>query len=313
IEDDLVYLRREGARISDDARKALILDIKEQVQEGRYKSMTLTVAIAVAILSLLGYIGFESVKHEAAEYVVKSELKEQINSDLQVHMLESQKILQEIKREKKELQFTLSSLMKEIEQKRETLVMMTNLISKYGVTNKDVDSVVPQEMISVIERSGRFAFLKSFGISNQSVLKLLATETEGFDFVHISQESISQSVKQIQARYSLSVDGNLGPCTSLIVGALLLQHYEIETRDELKASSFGSKEWLTKSFQTCNAHDKESLQRVLEYPELPMHSQLNRFVSASKIDHKQLLDSLHVSTPLPPAYKALEQIGYGEQ
>ncbi len=60
-------------------------------------------------------------------------------------------------------------------------------------------------------------------------------------------------------------------------------------------------------------HDKESLQRVLEYPELPMHSQLNRFVSASKIDHKQLLDSLHVSTPLPPAYKALEQIGYGEQ
>ncbi len=320
LEEDISLLRKEGTKVSEDTRKALILDIKEKAQEGSYKSLSLFVGLAVAILSLVGYIGFESVKSEAAEYVVKSELKKQISDDFTNDKRESEKILasarkvlEDIQEEKRTLEVQLASLARAIEEKESNLQKISNVIAKYGVTNKDVSLIVPEQMIDVIDNSGLFSFLKSFGFTEYSVLKLLATETEDFNFHKIERDSIERSVTQIQERYSLSVDGQLGPCSSLVTGALLLEIYEIETRKELQRSSYDTTDWLIKSFQTCSSQDKDLLARTLEYPELPLHSQLNRFISAAHIPRKELLDSLRVSSPLPEAYKALDWIGYDSE
>ena len=317
LEEEISFLRREGTKVSEDTRKALILDVKEKAQEGSYKSLTLSVGLSVAILSLVGYIGFESVKSEAAEYVVTSELKKQVVSNFNNYKDESEKILNsakevldEIKKEKRELQTQLVSLSKEIEEKEKSLIKIANVIAKYGVTNKDVSLIVPASMIGVIENSGIFSFLKSFGITEISVLKLLATESEEFKFHDIDRDSIERSVMQIQDRYSLTTDGRLGPCSSIVVGALLLENYEIETRAELKNSSYEATDWLIKSFQACSAQDKELLSRTLEYPELPLHSRVNHFITAAHLNRVELLESLHVSSPLPAAYKALDIIGY---
>ena len=320
LEEDVSLLRKEGTKVSEDTRKALILDIKEKTQEGSYKSLSLFVGLAVAILSLVGYIGFESVKSEAAEYVVKSELKKQISDDFTSSKAESEKILvsarkvlEEIQEEKRTLEIQLASLAKAVEEKELNLQKISNVIAKYGVTNKDVSLRVPENMINVIDNSGLFSFLKSFGITEYSVLKILATETEEFNFHKIDRDSIKRSVAQIQERYSLSVDGQLGPCSSLVTGALLLEIYEIETRKELQRSSYDTTDWLIKSFQTCSREDKDFLARTLEYPELPLHSQLNRFISVAHIPRKELLESLRVSSPFPEAYKALDWIGYDSE
>ncbi|EJB8504588.1 hypothetical protein MW364_002766 [Vibrio parahaemolyticus] len=317
LEEDISLLRKEGTKVSEDTRKALILDIQEKAQEGSYKSQTVFVGLAVAILSLVGYIGFESVKSEAAEYVIKSELKKQVDDDFKVYKDESEKllsnaqqVLEDIREEKRTLEVQLASLAKAIEEKEASLQRISNVIAKYGVTNKDVSLIVPDAMVNVIESSGMFSFLKSFGVSEYSVLKILATESEEFNFHKIDRESIESSVMQIQERYSLVSDGQLGPCSSLVIGSLLLQNYEIETREELEQSSYETTDWLIKSFQTCSAKDKAILARTLEYPELPMHSQLNRFVTAAHIKRDDLMESLRVSSPLPEAYKALDWIGY---
>ncbi|PKF76722.1 hypothetical protein CW749_25960 [Vibrio sp. vnigr-6D03] len=320
LEEDVSLLRKEGTKVSEDTRKALILDIKEKTQDGSYKSLSLFVGLAVAILSLVGYIGFESVKSEAAEYVVKSELKKQISNEFETNKDESEKILasarkvlEDIKEEKRTLEAKLASLVKAIDEKESNLQKISNVIAKYGVMNKDISLIVPEQIINVIDNSGLFSFLKSFGITEYSVLKLLATETEDFNFHKIDRNSIEHSVTQIQERYSLSVDGQLGPCSSLVTGALLLEIYEMETRKELQRSSYGTTDWLIKSFQTCTNEDKDYIARALEYPELPLHGQLNRFISAARIPRKDLLESLRVSSPLPEAYKALDWIGYDSE
>ena len=317
LEDEILHLKREGTKISDDTRKAIILDVKEKVQEGKHKSLTLSIGVTAAILSLLGYIGFESVKNEAAQYVVNSEIKQQLLKELSAQKEETDKtladaklLLAQIAQEKVNLKNDLSQLMLTIDDKQKSLERVSNVIAKLGVTNKDISSIVSDDFIQVIRDAGVFTFLSSFGVSELSALKLLATETENFNFHKIDKNTIGNSVKQIQERYGLPVDGNMGPCTSLVIGSLLLSNYEVETRKELESSSYESSSWLVKSFQTCAASDKSHLLRLIEYPELPLHVQLNQFITASKIRRDDLLDSLHTSSPLPSAYRALDSIGY---
>ncbi|QIR05280.1 hypothetical protein [Salinivibrio costicola] len=124
------------------------------------------------------------------------------------------------------------------------------------------------------------------------------------------KKSLSESIKQIQQRYDLTIDGKLGPCTSLVIGGLLLERFEMETRTELEGSKYKSESWLVDSFQACSQYDKNQIQRYLDFPDLPLHSELNAFIFAAEINRNNLLKSSTNSQPNSNAYKALSKIGY---
>jgi hypothetical protein len=317
LEDELTSLKKEGSKISDDTRKALIFDITEKSKNSRYKALTIGVGIMAVILSLVATIGFQAVQNETAEYIAGSELKKQVLSELSREKLESEKnlveaklIVEQLRAEENKLKERIVKLLSKVDEKQKSLERVSNVIAKLGVANRDIAEIIEPEMLNAINDSNIFIFFNSFGISNVSVIKLLATETEGFNFHNITQDSIRENVKQIQERYELSVDGNLGPCTSLVIGSLLLDNYEVETRKELELSSFSSQKWLANSYQTCSQRDKSQIQRYVDYPDLPMHIQLNNFITATGIPRKDFLNNLTKNMPEPIAYKALSYIGY---
>ncbi|PSV50050.1 hypothetical protein [Photobacterium indicum] len=317
LEEELASLKKEGTKISDDTRKALIFDIVEKSKNSRYKALTIGVGIMAVILSLVATIGFQSVQNKTAEYIVGSELKKQVLSELSREKLESEKnliearlIVEQLRTEENKLENRIEKLLSKVDAKQKSLERVSNVIAKLGVANRDIATIIEPEMLNAINDSNIFIFFNSFGISNVSVIKLLATETEGFNFHNITKNSIRDNVKQIQERYELSVDGNLGPCTSLVIGSLLLDNYEVETRKELEMSSFNSEKWLTNSYQTCSQRDKSQIQRYVDYPDLPMHIQLNNFITATGIPRKDFLKNLTKNMPEPIAYKALSYIGY---
>tara|TARA_Y100000588_G_C14252638_1_gene924122 strand:- start:1705 stop:2694 length:990 start_codon:yes stop_codon:yes gene_type:complete len=314
LQEEIASIKSSGVCISDDSRKAIIHDVDERNRETRWKAIGLAIGCLTAVISLIAYIGFESVEKRTAEYVASSELKERIVKELSIEREKSQELVDRanaaiasLEVQEAILTEKVNKLLNQIAVKEDSLVRVTNLIAKLGISNKDVRSAISTEDLYLLNVSKMFNFLNSFGLSELSAIKLLASETENFNFHRITTESLQTSIKQIQQRYELTSDGQLGPCTSLVVGALLLEHYEMETRQELEKSMYKDNSWLANSFQTCSSHDKSQIQRYLDYPDLPLHTELNSFISAMHLDRNKLLSN---SLPNASAYKALSMIDY---
>ncbi|PML77189.1 hypothetical protein [Enterovibrio norvegicus] len=317
LRDELQSLKKEGTKISEDTRKALIHDISERSRESRFKSLGLAVTFMTVIVSLIAYIGFESVKESAAESIVNSELKVFVLNELSKERKTSNLALNDAKNVIKELQVKehalterINKLIGKIEKKEKSLVRVTNVIAKLGINNKDIASIIDPSLLYTLNNYNIFNFTKSFGLSEISVIKLLASETEDFNFHEITKQSINASIQQIQLRYDLVIDGQLGPCTSLVIGGLLLERFEMETRNELEGSKYKSDSWLADSFQACSQNDKNQIQRYLDFPDLPLHSELNSFILAAEINRSELMKSLTNTLPNSSSYKALSEIGY---
>ena len=317
LEYDINLIRREGAKISDDTRKAIIHDVTEKSKEGRYKALTIGIAIMTMIVLVITYIGIKSIERSTSEYIATSEFKKKIRAELTQDRNESilalgkaNELLHKLEVEKKNLSEKVATLSSMIDSKQLSLERVSNVIIKFNMNNHDLSSIIDPGMLQAIKSSNTFAFVKSFGISEISVLKLLASETENFNFHQITKSTVSENVKQIQERYGLTVDGSLGPCTSFVIGALLLDNYELETRSELKTSLYASDMWLTKSFQTCSAMDKQQILRYLDFNDLPLHKQLNSFITVIGMKREGMVNNLIEGIPNPTAYRALEYIGY---
>ncbi|QIR05279.1 hypothetical protein [Salinivibrio costicola] len=195
LRDELLTLKNEGTKVSEDTRKALIHDISEKSREGRLKSLGLAVTVMAVIVSLVAYIGFESVKKATAEYIIDSELKSSIVKDLskerktsELALNNAQAIIDNLHAKENELTERINQLMDEVEAKEQSLVRVTNVIAKLSISNKDVSSVIEPNLLHVLNNYSLFNFTSSFGLSEVSVIKLLASETEDFNFHEIKKK-----------------------------------------------------------------------------------------------------------------------------
>lgn len=317
LQDEISSIKSTGICISDDSRKAIIHDVCERNRETRWKAIGLAIGGLTLVISLIAYIGFESVEKRTAEYVASSKLKQEIVRELAIERAKSEAlikkanlVLDSLQSREAMLTLRVNKLLEEISIKEDSLVRVTNLIAKLGINNKDVKSAINPEDLYFLNLDKTFNFLNSFGLSELSAIKLIASETENFNFHKVTKESLQFNIQEIQQRYELTSDGQLGPCTSLVIGALLLENYEMETRKELEKSMYKNNAWLANSFQTCSQHDKNQIQRYLDFPDLPLHTELNAFISAMQLDRKELLSNLSHSMPNASAYKALNAIDY---
>jgi hypothetical protein len=309
---------KDGSKISDDSRKAIIHDITLIQNESRNKRFGVFTAIMAIVISFLSYIGYQSIKQAVSEEVTKSELKEKIlleltkeRKELSLDIRAISNSLEEISNYEKSLQLKYEKLQKNLEIREKKVHHLINVLSKSEIDTLDFEQLIDRNFKYVLPSIKTFDFIKSLGISEHSVIKVLTVYVYDFEPSNITRESLKNAIITLQNRFSLTNDGELGPCTSLVIGALLISDFPFVVNEEISNSKFKSQPWLTNSFQACSRKDKEYISRYLEYPDLPLHKQLNNFVDAAKIDREILIKSLRNFHVDNQGYKALEYLGYG--
>ncbi|MFY8282597.1 hypothetical protein AAEU31_03530 [Pseudoalteromonas sp. SSMSWG5] len=309
---------KDGSKISDDSRKAIIHDITLIQNESRNKRFGVFTAIMAIVISFLSYIGYQSIKQAVSEEVTKSELKEKIlleltkeRKELSLDIRSISSSLEEISNYEKSLQLKYEKLQQNLEIREKKVHHLINVLSKSEIDTLDFEQLIDRNFKYVLPSIKTFDFIKALGISEHSVIKVLTVYVYDFEPSNITRESLKNAIITLQNRFSLTNDGELGPCTSLVIGALLISDFPFVANEELSNSKFISQPWLTNSFQACSRKDKEYISRYLEYPDLPLHKQLNNFVDATKIDREILIKSLRNFHVDNQGYKALEYLGYG--
>lgn len=309
---------KDGSKISDDSRKAIIHDISQIEKEHRNKRVLTFAAILTVIISLLSYIGFQSLKQAVSEEVTKSEIKEKIlleltkeKTELSADLALLKNNIIKIKSYEKSLEIKYAKLNQDLEYKERKIHRLISLLSKSEIDKLNFEQLIDSDFKLVLSSIDTFDFIKAIGISEYSVIKTLTIHVYDFEPSNITQESLKSAIINLQNRFSLTSDGELGPCTSLVIGSLFNSDFPLIANEELSKSKFTEQSWLTNSFQACSRKDKEHIARYLDYPDLPLHKELNKFIEAASIDREILISSMRNNKVDSKGYKALEYLGYG--
>lgn len=309
---------RDGSKISDDSRKAIIHDIGQIEKEHRNKRLLAFATVLTVVVSLLSYVGFQSLKQAVSEEVTKSEIKDKILLELtkekralsaDVESIKS--YFERLKNYENSLETKYAKLHKDLDLRERKIHHLINVLSKSEIDKLDFDQLIDSDFKLVLSSIDTFDFIKSVGISEHSVIKVLTVHVYDFEPSNITKESLKNAISSLQNRFSLSNDGQLGPCTTLVIGALLNSDFPFVANKELNDSQFKDQPWLTNSFQACSRNDKVNIGRYMDYPDLPLHKELNNFVEAAKIDRKILMQSMRNFKVDNQGYKALQFLGYG--
>lgn len=308
---------KRGSNISEDTRKAIIHDVSNLEKESRNRRWVLTISILAVFISLISYIGFISIKQTISDSFIKSNLKD----DLLIYIREERAILKndaksvkgmlkEANKNNVKLMKKYDDLSKVLNQKNEELHNLARIITKATAKNIDFSELIDKNTEAKLESLSSFNFIKSLGVSEFSVMKALSIFVASFEPTNLAFDNLSESIKKIQLRYELTPDGELGPCTALVIGSLYKSAFPVEAETNIKNSIFLDHSWLANAFQACSYNDRTNIERYLAYPDLPLHKELNDFVDALKLDRGILKNSLKSQKVDRAGYKALDYIGY---
>ena len=308
---------KNGSNISEDTRKAIIHDVSNLEKESRNRRWLLTISVLAVFISLVSYIGFISIKQTISDSFMKSDLKD----DLMVFIREERtllkndvKLINNMLKVANENNIRLTKeyddLSKELNQKKEDLHNLARIITKATAKYIDFSELIDKNTAAKLENSSSFNFIKSLGVSEFSVMKVLSIFVVSFEPTNLTFDNLSESIKKIQLRYELTPDGELGPCTALVIGSLYKAAFPLEADTNMKDSIFLNHSWLANAFQACSFNDRTNIERYLAYPDLPLHKELNDFVGALKLDRNILNNSLKSKKVDRVGYKALDYIGY---
>ncbi|MFC0119999.1 hypothetical protein ACFFK7_18970 [Pseudoalteromonas xiamenensis] len=308
---------RDGSKISDDSRKAIIHDIAQIEKEHRNKRLLTFATVLTVVVSLLSYIGFQSLKQAVSEEVTKSDIKDKIlleltkeKKELTAELVSIKSHFEKVKSYENAIEAKYAKLQKDLDDRERKIHHLINLLSKSEIDKLDFEQLIDSDFKLVLPSIDTFNFIKSVGISEHSVLRVLTVHVYNFEPSHITKDSLKNAISSLQNRFSLSEDGELGPCTTLVIGALLNADFPFVANKELSTSQFKEQPWLTNSFQACSRKDKVNIGRYMDYPDLPLHKELNNFVVAAKLDREILMKSMRNFKVDNQGYKALEYLGY---
>lgn len=76
---------RDGTKISDDTRKAIIHDVFQMEREHRNKRLLTISTVFTVIVSAISFIGYTSLKQSVTEEITKSKVKESVVLELTQH------------------------------------------------------------------------------------------------------------------------------------------------------------------------------------------------------------------------------------
>lgn len=314
---DLKQKSKDGSGISEDTRKAIIHDVSNLQDDKSNKRIIMTVTLFAAIVSLASYIGFLSIKQSISETLVDSTLKQELTALVAQERLNLKNEVASIKNDlimadnaNRVLKERYSLLTTEMDKKQEELTNLARIMTRLAAKNIHFEKLIDDTLDLKLIDSIKFNFTKALGISEFSVIKILTLYVDSFNPTDITVDNLSNSIINLQERYGLTQDGELGPCTAITVGALYKLNFPLEADKSMRESIFIKMPWLVKAFQACSQNDGSNVERYLSYPDLPLHKELNNFVDALNIDKGILKQSLKSKVVTISGYKALESIGY---
>lgn len=307
---------REGAKISDDTRKAIIHDVFQMEREHRNKRLLAVSAVFTLVVSAISFIGYSSLKQSVTEEITKSKIKESVILELTQQRNEFSDEINKLKvtiDEFRSLESKIVSKYGEIEKglavREEKNHRLLKLFLKKEIDQFNVVGLLDPDFKVISSSLEEFNFIRAFGIDEIYVIILLSVYVDDFSPSKITKLSLQTAVKQLQNQFGLTVDGLLGPCTSLIFSSLMYADYPLQISEGLENSVFKERSWLAASFQACSREDKVNLSRYLDYPDLPLHKELNNFLQAANIDRSTITSNLNTYKVDSNGYRALESLG----
>jgi len=308
---------REGTKISDDARKAIMHDLTQLDKENRNKRLIAWGTVLTIVIGSLSFIGFKSIQKTVAEEIAQSELHKRILKELKLDKVKvanelknAQELSKQLIEKEKQLDVKFQKMLAKLQTKEEKAHKLMKMLLNTEKGSLNLDTLIDKAFIEYAQQSPSFNFMRALGLSEKSLIKTVAINVSSFNPSVITMESFSEAVKSLQSRYDLEPDGEMGPCSSLMLGSLFLEEFPNEAENELINSSFKLYPWLVNSFQACNRKDKSNIGRYLDYTDLPLHKQLNNFIQLASINSEQLRQKLRTYKVSKEGYKAIEYIGY---
>ncbi|MGB0948316.1 MAG: hypothetical protein ACPGUG_15970 [Pseudoalteromonas marina] len=308
---------REGTKISDDARKAIMHDLTQLDKEYKNKRLIAWGTVLTIVIGSLSFFGFKSIQKTVAEEIAQSELHKKILNELKEDKIKvanelknAQKLSTDLIAKEKELDIKFQKMLATLHTQEAKAHKLMKMLLNTEKGSLNLDTLIDTTFIEQAQKSPSFNFIRALGLSEKSLIKTIAINVNSFNPTVISMESFSEAVKSLQSRFDLEPDGEMGPCSSLMLGSLFLEEFPNEAENELSKSSFKLYPWLVNSFQACNKGDKNNIGRYLDYTDLPLHKQLNNFIQLASIDSEQLRQKLRTYKVSKEGYKAIEYIGY---
>lgn len=215
--------------------------------------------------------------------------------------------------ELKGLELKINSKYREVEESLDAAEKknkrLLKLLLKKEIDYFNVSNLLDPEFKVISSSLNDFNFIRAFGIDETYLIILLSVYVDDFSPYKITRHSLQDAIKQVQKQFGLTVDGMLGPCTSLIFSSLMYADYPLQISESLKSSVFKEQSWLVASFQACSREDKVNLNRYLDYPDLPLHKELNNFLQATMIERDIIMNHLNTYKVDANGYRALESLG----
>ena len=183
---------------------------------------------------------------------------------------------------------------------------MYKLTEKLSVNYELLTEVVPQDVIRNINSDRSYNIMRAFGVSPLIFLKILLNETD-LKLNELNNGRYESSIRFIQHKYGLSVDGKVGPCTALLLSSLSQSVREDGNHAELSQSVFHDNPNLVWVLSACSKDDKRSIRWIMERDD-DLSKKLNYSIVKLGMDITTVASLINTSHVNPEAYDALRSL-----
>ena len=184
--------------------------------------------------------------------------------------------------------------------------MATHYVLRLASDNKNFDKLYDDNFKLTLPKLKMFSLIKHFGVSEYDLIRFFTFNYREFDTTKITESSLRGVIKNVQGRYEILEDGDLGPCTSFVLAALVSENFNLK-KDNIV---FSDLPWLVNIFQSCSMGDKATLLRHLDYSDLPLHNSLHNYLETSNISKSKLRFALRSTKVNSIGFKALAYLDY---
>ena len=212
-------------KIEESRFKALKLEILDEARkEGKKRLLTLIPVLALFI-SILGFLGYENIKHSILNQIDISGLQEKV-------LLAAKEEIQDIENIKTRSQ----------EQERETerihdkLLQIVQTVEENKIESESIIKSFTPEVKRQIDDQLRSRYFEKTGLSTETTIAILVKETT-FNIKSYDYPSLKYSITELQLKYGLRPDGIIGPVTSLVIMAIAVKENEKEALENIKANN----------------------------------------------------------------------------
>ncbi len=201
---------------------------KEYLNECSRRYFSSLSAVLFVFCSAASFFGYNLIR----DSLINSSYTSQIKDDILIQLQGEMENLKTNIKKSDEMNKKYTVLLDDFNKKSEELKKLHNLVEKLSVNYDVLKDVVPSKVIDDINTDQSYKIMKAFGITPFNFLQVLLSESD-LNLHSLNKGQYDSSIRFIQQKYELSIDGQVGPCTALVLSSLSKKLNNLKISDSL--------------------------------------------------------------------------------